>query len=84
VEECAVAFVQGIEKRVSRVNVPGWVGLLRWLKPLLTSRLAALQARGDAKRTVPLMDAEVVRLGRSASARVQLPADARDETVSST
>jgi NAD(P)-dependent dehydrogenase (short-subunit alcohol dehydrogenase family) len=70
VQECAEAFVSGIEKRASRVNVPGWVGLLRWLKPLLTSRLFALQARRDAKRVVPLMDAEVASLGRSASARV--------------
>jgi NAD(P)-dependent dehydrogenase (short-subunit alcohol dehydrogenase family) len=79
VEECAAAFVLGIEKRAARVNVPGWVGLLRWLKPLLTSRLAALQARGDVKQNLPSMDAEVARLGRSASARVRVPADAHDE-----
>lgn len=79
VEECADAFVRGIEKRATRVNVPGWVGLLRWLKPLLTSRIAALQARGDAKQTVPLMDEEVARLGRSASARVTVPAGAHEE-----
>jgi NAD(P)-dependent dehydrogenase (short-subunit alcohol dehydrogenase family) len=70
VQECAEAFTAGIEKRAMRVNVPGWVGLLRWLKPLLTSRVFALQARRDAKRVVPLMDAEVASLGRSVSARV--------------
>jgi len=70
VEECAEAFVKGIENRALRVNVPGWVGLLRWLKPVLTSRLFALLSKRDAKRTLPLMDEEVARLGRSASARV--------------
>jgi NAD(P)-dependent dehydrogenase (short-subunit alcohol dehydrogenase family) len=77
VEECAAAFVRGIERRATRVNVPGWVGLLRWLKPVLTSRLFELQARRDAKRILPLMDEEVARLGRSASARVSVPGAAQ-------
>lgn len=72
VEQCAQAFVSGIEQRAKRVNVPGWVGLLRWLKPVLTSGLFALLARRDAKRIMPLMDEEVARLGRSASARVRI------------
>jgi NAD(P)-dependent dehydrogenase (short-subunit alcohol dehydrogenase family) len=79
VEECADAFVRGIEKRANRVNVPGWVGLLRWLKPVLTSRFLELQGRSDAKQTVQLMDEEVARLGRSASARVKVPAGTHDE-----
>ncbi len=79
VQECAEAFVGGIEKRANRVNVPGWVGLLRWLKPILSSRIAELQARRDAKRTLPLMDEEVARLGRSASARVTAPVGAHDQ-----
>jgi NAD(P)-dependent dehydrogenase (short-subunit alcohol dehydrogenase family) len=70
VEECAEAFAKGIENRALRVNVPGWVGLLRWLKPILTSRVFALLTKREAKRTLPLMDEEVARLGRSASARV--------------
>jgi NAD(P)-dependent dehydrogenase (short-subunit alcohol dehydrogenase family) len=73
VEECADAFVRGIEKRARRVNVPGWVELLRWLKPALTSRVFELAAMREAKRTLPLMDEEVARLGRSASARVTVP-----------
>lgn len=73
VEQCAEAFVRGIERRAARVNVPGWVGVLRLLKPALTSRLAELQGRREARRTVPLMDEEVARLGRSASDRVMLP-----------
>jgi NAD(P)-dependent dehydrogenase (short-subunit alcohol dehydrogenase family) len=83
VEECAEAFADGIEKRALRVNVPGWVGLLRWLKPLLTSRVFAWQARREAKRVVPLMDAEVARLGRSASARVWAADEAHDEQAAS-
>lgn len=79
VEDCAEAFVRGIEKRANRVNVPGWVGLLRWLKPGLTSRLAELQTRRDTKRILPLMDEEVARLGRSASARVTVPSAAHGE-----
>jgi NAD(P)-dependent dehydrogenase (short-subunit alcohol dehydrogenase family) len=70
VQECAQAFVSGIEKRANRVNVPGWVGLLRWLKPVLSSKLFDLQSRRDAKRLMPLMDEEVAHLGRSASTRV--------------
>jgi NAD(P)-dependent dehydrogenase (short-subunit alcohol dehydrogenase family) len=74
VEECARAFALGIEKRAYRVNVPGWVGALRWLKPVLTSRLFEWQARREVRRIVPRMDEEVARLGRSASARVVAPA----------
>ncbi len=81
VEECAEAFVRGIEKRASRINVPGWVGLLRWMKPLLSSRLFELVSRRDAKRTLPLMDEEVARLGRSASDRVTVPGAHRDESA---
>jgi NAD(P)-dependent dehydrogenase (short-subunit alcohol dehydrogenase family) len=79
VEACAEAFVRGIERRAARVNVPGWVEALRWLKPVLTSRLAARQARRDSERTLPLMDEEVARLGRSASARVSVPGVAHGE-----
>jgi NAD(P)-dependent dehydrogenase (short-subunit alcohol dehydrogenase family) len=78
-QECAEAFVRGIERRANRVNVPGWVGLLRWLKPILSSKVFALQTRRDAKRIVPLMDDEVARLGRSASARVVAPAGAQEQ-----
>jgi NAD(P)-dependent dehydrogenase (short-subunit alcohol dehydrogenase family) len=75
VHACAEALARGIETRARRVNVPGWVGVLRWLKPVLSSRVAERQTGRDAKRIVPLMDEEVVRLGRSASARVSVPGD---------
>jgi NAD(P)-dependent dehydrogenase (short-subunit alcohol dehydrogenase family) len=85
VELCAQAFVRGIERRSNRVNVPGWVGVLRWLKPALSSRAMELLSRRDTRRTLPLMDEEVARLGRSASARVTAQSAAHDgqtETVS--
>jgi short-subunit dehydrogenase len=75
VESCAEAFVKGIEARTNRVNVPAWVGLMRWLKPVLSSSLATRRTTRDAQRIVPLMDEEVARLGRSASARVHVPSD---------
>jgi NAD(P)-dependent dehydrogenase (short-subunit alcohol dehydrogenase family) len=73
VERCADAFARGIERRASRVNVPGWVEALRWLKPALTSKLAERQGRREAAQTVPQMDEEVARLGRSTSARITVP-----------
>jgi NAD(P)-dependent dehydrogenase (short-subunit alcohol dehydrogenase family) len=74
-EVCAEAFARGIERRANRVNVPGWVGLLRGLKPALNSGLAEMQARRTIEESLPRMDEEVARLGRSASARVTVPAD---------
>ena len=69
VEDCAAAFIEGIEQRKARVSVPGWVGLLRFLKPFLTTRAAEWRVARDAKTLLPLMDTEVRRLGRSMSER---------------
>jgi NAD(P)-dependent dehydrogenase (short-subunit alcohol dehydrogenase family) len=71
VEQCGRAFLDGIERRKRRVNCPGWVGLLRWLKPLLTSRVAEGRTRKTTPDTLPRMDAEVAALGRSMSARTE-------------
>ncbi len=71
VQKCADAFVEGIEGRKRHVNCPGWVGLFRWLKPLLTSRVGEGQARKTAPDTMPRIDAEVAALGRSMSARIE-------------
>lgn len=35
VQACGRAFVKGIERRSRRINCPGWVGITRWLKPVL-------------------------------------------------
>jgi NAD(P)-dependent dehydrogenase (short-subunit alcohol dehydrogenase family) len=69
VEACAEAFVDGIAKRRTRISVPRWVNAIRWLKPLLTTPLFERETARHAKTIVPLMDQEVLALGRSASAR---------------
>ncbi|MEV5833319.1 SDR family oxidoreductase [Nocardia sp. NPDC052112] len=71
VQTCAARFERGIERRARRINVPAWVGALRWLRPLLQTPFAE-RANG---KTIPIwlpeMDAEVAGLGRSLSARTQ-------------
>lgn len=71
VDKCADAFVTGIERRRSRIYCPQWVGLVRWLKPLLSTKIGQAQVLRSARRLVPQMDAEVAELGRSVSARVE-------------
>jgi NAD(P)-dependent dehydrogenase (short-subunit alcohol dehydrogenase family) len=71
VEACGEAFVKGIEGRKRQINCPGWVGLLRWLKPLLTMPPADSQTLKFAPDLLPRMDAEVAALGRSMSARTE-------------
>jgi NAD(P)-dependent dehydrogenase (short-subunit alcohol dehydrogenase family) len=69
VEKCADAFIRGIEKRAVRVNVPRWVNVIRWLKPLMTTPAVEKQSIKDAAEILPLMDEEVARMGRSLSER---------------
>jgi NAD(P)-dependent dehydrogenase (short-subunit alcohol dehydrogenase family) len=83
-ELCAEAFVRGIERRSNQVNVPPWVGLLRWLRPALSSRVAEMRARHTMREGLPRMDEEVARLGRSASARVIVPDDGGGATAAAT
>jgi hypothetical protein len=70
-QKCAGAFVKGIEGRKRRINCPGWVGLLRWLRPLLTTAAAEAQARKGLPEVISRMDAEAAALGRSMSARTE-------------
>jgi NAD(P)-dependent dehydrogenase (short-subunit alcohol dehydrogenase family) len=70
-DQCADAFVKGIEERADHVYCPRWVGLFRWLKPVLSTRLGELPVRRSAPELVPRMDAEVAALGRSTSAYTQ-------------
>lgn len=67
VGECADAFVDGIENRRVRVYCPRWVGLFRWLKPLLSSPFAETPISKTAGDLMTRMDAEVAALGRSTS-----------------
>jgi NAD(P)-dependent dehydrogenase (short-subunit alcohol dehydrogenase family) len=68
VDKCAAAFVKGIEGRKDRVYCPDWVVLLRWLKPLMSTRVGVLPIRKIVAELMPQMDAEVAALGRSMSA----------------
>jgi len=83
-EVCAEAFVRGIERRSNHVNVPPWVGSLRWLKPALSSRVAEMRFRRAMREGLPRMDEEVARLGRSASARVTAGADGGGASAAAT
>lgn len=69
VEKCGEVFVKGIENRRQRVNVPGWVGAFKWIRPLVQTRLGERDIRKAAPELLPEMDREVAALGRSMSAR---------------
>jgi NAD(P)-dependent dehydrogenase (short-subunit alcohol dehydrogenase family) len=71
VDKCVDAFVKGIEDRADRVYCPGWVRLLRWLKPVLSTRLGEAPVRKIVPELMPQMDAEVAALGRSTTAHTQ-------------
>ncbi|OBK52903.1 SDR family oxidoreductase [Mycobacterium sp. 1081908.1] len=68
VDECANALVKGIEGRQRRIFSPQWVGLMRWLKPVLSSPVGEFPIRGITDALLPRMDAEAAALGRSLSA----------------
>ncbi|WP_205873323.1 SDR family oxidoreductase [Mycobacterium camsae] len=68
VNKCAAAFVKGIEGRKIRVYCPSWVGAMRWLKPLLSTRIGEAAILKTAAEIMPKLDAQVAALGRSTSA----------------
>ncbi|ORA81152.1 SDR family oxidoreductase [Mycobacterium malmoense] len=68
VDRCADAFVKGIERRADRIYCPRWVGLFRWLKPVLSTTVGELPLRKATAELLPRLDAEVAALGRSMSA----------------
>jgi NAD(P)-dependent dehydrogenase (short-subunit alcohol dehydrogenase family) len=82
VEACADAFVKGIEKRKTRISVPGWVNAIRWLKPALTTPIGERETARHAHEIVPLMDQEVLALGRSMSARTAALEDDKEAVTS--
>ncbi|AGZ49261.1 SDR family oxidoreductase [Mycobacterium kansasii] len=68
VNKCAAAFVKGIEGRKTRIFCPRWVGLFRWLKPVLSTSVGERPIRKITAELLPRMDAEAAALGRSTSA----------------
>ncbi|MCV7280985.1 SDR family oxidoreductase [Mycolicibacterium flavescens] len=71
VDKCGELFVAGIEARKRQINCPRFVGLMRWLKPLLASRLGERATLKSVPDLLPKMDAEVAELGRSMSERTE-------------
>ncbi|MDO3635635.1 SDR family oxidoreductase [Mycolicibacterium arseniciresistens] len=69
VQECGEVFVKGIERRKDRIYCPRWVGLARWFKPVLTTRIGQASLLKAAPKILPQMDAEVTALKRSLGAR---------------
>jgi NAD(P)-dependent dehydrogenase (short-subunit alcohol dehydrogenase family) len=67
VQACGAAFVKGIEKRSTRVYSPSWVGVMRWLRPVLSTKLGEAPVQRFVADLLPRMDAEVAALGRSTS-----------------
>lgn len=71
VDRCGEAFVKGIAGRKRRINVPGWVGAFRWLRPVLSTPAGERPITAMTPEILPRMDAEVASLGRSNSARIE-------------
>ncbi len=71
VEACGKAFVKGIENRKRYVYCPDYVAVLRWLKPLLSTRFGEASTLKQVPNLLPQMDAEVEALGRSLGARTE-------------
>jgi NAD(P)-dependent dehydrogenase (short-subunit alcohol dehydrogenase family) len=71
VDRCGELFVKGIETRARHINCPRWVGLMRWLKAPLTSKLGDRTTLESVPELLPMMDAEVAAMGRSTSARTE-------------
>ena len=68
VQACGAAFVKGIERRQLHINCPGWVGLFRWLKPILSTRVGLPLLLKGADQRLAQMDAETA--GRHLNARI--------------
>ena len=69
VEACAVAIVDGFEKRSARVFVPRAAALAYWLRSFITSGVAERATSAEASELVPRMEAEIAALGRPSSSR---------------
>lgn len=70
VAECSAAFVQAIQRRSRRVNVPRVLGVNHWIRPLVHSRPVDLLLTRTSTKVLPLLEAEITALGRSTSERI--------------
>jgi NAD(P)-dependent dehydrogenase (short-subunit alcohol dehydrogenase family) len=71
VEKCGEAFVKGIEGRKRRIYCPGWVGLMRWMRPLIATPVLERDIRKLTPDLLPRMDADAAALGRHFSRRTE-------------
>ncbi len=71
VQECAAAFVSGIEARKRRVYCPRRVGLFRGLRPVVSMPVAERDLRRAAPELMEGLDAEAAAMGRNLSARTE-------------
>jgi len=71
VEECARQLADAIDRRAGRVFVPRGAIVAHWLRAAIGGPLAARAMRRRAADVVPLMEAQVEKLGRSVSARTE-------------
>ncbi|MCW2628928.1 SDR family oxidoreductase [Mycobacterium sp.] len=71
VQECGEAFIKGIEGRKSRIYCPSWVGLTRWMRPLIATPVGERDIRKFTPDLLPRMDAEAAALGRHFSERTE-------------
>lgn len=69
VSDCAVAIVDGFERRRARVFVPRAAVLTYWLRTLITSGLAERVLLAGSAERIPQIEREIAALGRSASVR---------------
>lgn len=65
VEECARAFVRGLERRRRRVYVPRAIGGVQLLRTAVNSALADRLVGRRSRSLVPQLEREVAALGRS-------------------
>jgi NAD(P)-dependent dehydrogenase (short-subunit alcohol dehydrogenase family) len=63
-EDAAAALADGIASRARRVMVPRGLGLLRWTRPVLTSRVGEATMGVLGHRLIPRMDRESRALSR--------------------
>lgn len=54
-DDCAARIVWALERRRRRVDIPGWVALARWAKPLLSTRPVERQL---LRRTALVLDGQ--------------------------
>ena len=68
-ETCARRIADGIEKRKARIFVPRAAALIYWMRSLLNTRPVERANEKLAAEAVPMMEREVVALGRPGSVR---------------